>query len=132
LPSRPSWQSRASSRKVTNDPSYTVANPAVRCRYGVRQPRGIPVCRVGCRGGRPWCVSFLWVPVLSDGADLMIALLKWLEPGTRTREQAQKSGKDIKASWVIALGMGMFTITEGKLALTQTGKDELALARTMA
>ena len=62
----------------------------------------------------------------------MIALLKWLEPGTRTREQAQKSGKDIKASWVIALGMGMFTITEGKLALTQTGKDELALARTMA
>jgi len=61
----------------------------------------------------------------------MIALLKWLEPGNRTREQAKKW--ETKADWVMAIGLGMFIITkEGTLLLTEKGAAELSLARTMA
>lgn len=62
----------------------------------------------------------------------MIALLLWLSLGNRSREQAARSGKDKRASWVLALDHGLFTVTpHGTLLLTEKGKAELEMARAM-
>lgn len=62
----------------------------------------------------------------------MIALLLWLALGNRTREQAAKASKDKRASWVLALDQGLFTVTpQGTLLLTEKGKAELEMARAM-
>lgn len=61
------------------------------------------------------------------------SLLLWIEKGKRTREQAEKAGRNRTPQWQIGQKEGLFTIQQdGRLTLTDKGAAELEIMRTQA